>query len=102
MSNLTSSLGLEHVHLLLADIQGSEYKMLKDITPMLKARRISYLFVSLHAEWLGDACKRLLEGFGYRILAFADISQRSWAGDGVIIACPMELTQVAPVELLLL
>lgn len=99
VSNLTAQLGLDHVDLLLADIQGSEYKMLKDIAPLLRARRVSYLFISTHAGWLGDSCKRLLETVGYRIIAFTDIGESSWAGDGVIVACPKELKQVLPVAL---
>jgi len=91
VSKLIAEERLDHVDLLLADIQGSEYKMLKDIAEVLHAKRVSYLFISTHAGWLHEHCKRLLEREGYRIIGGADISERSWASDGVLVACPKNL-----------
>ena len=99
VSQLLVDLKLQHVDLLLADIQGSEWKMIKDIKDVLKARRVSYLFISTHKGFLHAGCKEVLSSVGYRIIASVDIDECSWAGDGVIVACPKELKAVPPVDL---
>ncbi|HMO64487.1 MAG TPA: FkbM family methyltransferase, partial [Verrucomicrobiota bacterium] len=48
--------GIEHLHILHADIQGHELSMLAGARRMLSERRVDYVFISTHSNELHRAC----------------------------------------------
>ena len=96
MESFFAEKGLQHVHLLHADIQGFEMEMLQGMRHLLNARRIDFLFVSTHSMELHQQCTECLEEHGYLVLASVDLEE-SHHWDGVLVACSPAIT---PPELL--
>lgn len=99
VSSLVASRGLRHVHMLHADIQGEEAGMLSDIAPLLRARRVSYIFLSTHSQELHLSCLETLRSYGYRIIGQMDVDSDTFFFDGLIVASESSLTAPAAVDL---
>ena len=99
VSSLVASRGLRHVHMLHADIQGEEVGMLTDIAPLLRARRVSYIFLSTHSQEVHLSCLETLRSHGYRIIGQTDVDSDTFFFDGIIVASEPSLTAPAAVDL---
>jgi len=77
--------GIEHLHLLHADIQGAEVEMLQGAEALFNRQAIDYLFVSTHDNEKHRACLDHLRARGYRILSEADLDA-TYSFDGIIAA----------------
>ena len=89
---------LDKVDILHVDIQGAEEMMLKGAETMLKARKVDYIFISTHSNWLHSNCVQALKDFGYEILASANMDD-SYSGDGLIVARSPLLTDPLTIEI---
>lgn len=76
---------LSRIDLLHSDIQGSELDMLDGAQGMLRGQRVGYVFISSHSNELHDKCSERLRGFGYEIVASANLDE-SYCCDGVLVA----------------
>lgn len=74
------------VHILHADIQGSEYEMLQGAHNALRDQKIGHLFISTHSELLHQQCRRYLQHRDYAIIAEHSPGE-SYSEDGLIVAC---------------
>lgn len=74
---------IDHVHILHADIQGSEYEMLQ--TTINSLHKIDYFFISTHGLKVHELCLNFLKTHGYSILA-EHTETESCSGDGLIAA----------------
>ena len=99
VSSLVASRGLRHVHMLHADIQGEEVGMLTDIAPLLRARRVSYIFLSTRSQEVHLSCLETLRSHGYRIIGQTDVDSDTFFFDGIIVASEPSLTAPAAVDL---
>ena len=72
-------------NILHSDIQGEELNMLKGSVNTLSTGAIDFLFISTHSDDLHEQCADFLTGFGYEIIASANVSQ-SYSVDGVLVA----------------
>jgi FkbM family methyltransferase len=83
--------GFERLSILHCDTQGAEFAVLQQAAPILRERRIDWVFVSTHHHSIsGDPlthqrCLALLRGLGASIEAEHDV-QESFSGDGFICA----------------
>ena len=83
--------GIEHLTILHCDAQGAELSVLEQVAPLLRARRVDWLFVSTHHHAIsGDPlthqrCLALLRSLGAQIEVEHDV-QESFSGDGLICA----------------
>jgi len=77
--------GIEHVHLLHADIQGHEVAMLRGAASLFANQSVNWLFVSTHSENLHEDIFALLDEYGYPIVSAAR-PQESFSEDGIIVA----------------
>ena len=84
---------LTKIDILHSDIQGYELEMLEDITPLLLANRIKYIFISTHSDEIHYKCIDLLKKHNYRIIAAADFSTETFCYDGIIVACHITNTK---------
>lgn len=89
---------INQVDLLHVDIQGWELKLIEDIFPYLKEKRVKYLFLSTHSNLLHYHCAHLLMEAGYRIIAEADFEDETFCYDGIIVACPQQLTAISNID----
>lgn len=78
--------GLTHIHVLHADVQGSEMDMLSGCHHLLSSHSLDYLFISTHSQMLHRRCSDTLEQHGYRILATVDMLE-TYSVDGILVAC---------------
>lgn len=93
---LMATNGIDHLTILHCDVQGAELAVLEQAAPLLRERRIDWLFVSTHHHSIsGDPlthqrCLALLRSLGADIEAEHDV-QESFSGDGLICArfCPL-------------
>lgn len=76
---------IEHVNILHSDIQGAEFEMLQSCQDSLRDQKIDYLFISTHSPGIHLACKRVILGYGYLVLAEHDMDE-SCSVDGLIVA----------------
>lgn len=76
---------IEHVHLLHADIQGAEYKMLQSAVLAIQNQKIDYIFVSTHSDLLHEQCLTFLKEHEFQILAHHTMAE-SCSVDGLIVA----------------
>ena len=83
LSNFVQEKGIETIDILHCDIQGAELNMLQDIVPLLKEKRIRYLFISTNKKHYD--CIKLLEENEYRIIASANLEE-TFCYDGVIVS----------------
>lgn len=77
---------IEFVEILHSDIQGYELEMLTDIIPLLKEKKIKYLFISTHSDNIHYKCIKLLKDCNYNIIASADFETETFCYDGIIVA----------------
>ncbi len=77
---------LDHIHMLHADVQSFELKMLDGCTRLLSIQAVDYLFISTHSQDLHRKCTERLVQHGYRILASVDMEE-SYSLDGILVAC---------------
>lgn len=75
--------GIEHVHILHSDIQGSEAEMLE--TTVKHLDRIDYFFISTHGPAIHTGCLNFFKDHGFIILA-EHTHFESCSGDGLIVA----------------
>ncbi len=76
--------GIDHINILHADIQGSEFDMLKTLKKHLI--KIDYFFISTHGFGpIHASCRKFLIENNYIILA-EHSEQESCSGDGLIVA----------------
>jgi FkbM family methyltransferase len=91
LAGLMAEHGLEHLDLVLADVQGPEDDVLARATTQLVDRRIRFLVISTHHESIsGDShtherCLETLADAGAHIIA-AHTVEESFSGDGLIAA----------------
>ncbi len=86
--------GLNHIHMLHADVQGFELEMLDGCNRLLSAQAVDYLFISTHSQELHlQAAERLVQ-HGYRILVSVDMEE-SYSLDGILVACSQAVTPPA-------
>lgn len=88
ISNFVLEKNIDYIDILHSDIQGYELQLLEDIIPLLKAKKIKYIFVSTHSNALHYDCLELLKKCNYRIIASADFEKETFCFDGIIVACP--------------
>jgi FkbM family methyltransferase len=96
---------LEHVDILLADIQGAEFDMLQGASRLLDEKRVRFLLISTHHySFSGDPlthqhCLDFLKSKGAHIIAEHSVSE-SYSGDGLIVASfdPRDLDLVANIS----
>jgi len=77
--------GIDHIHLLHADIQGAEVDMLWSAKGMIEREAIDLLFVSTHDNAKHQECLKFLKDRGFEILAEADLDA-TYSFDGIIAA----------------
>jgi FkbM family methyltransferase len=88
---LLAQRGVEHLTILHCDAQGAELTMLEQAAPLLRERRVDWLFLSTHHHVIsGDPlthqrCLAVLRSFGAQIEVEHDV-QESFSGDGLICA----------------
>lgn len=84
IDDFIDSEGIEHVNIIHADIQGSEYDMLNSVVQHLKD--IDYFFISTHGDKnIHLPCLRFFKTHGYAVLAEHNQAE-SCSGDGLIVA----------------
>jgi FkbM family methyltransferase len=75
---------IHHIDLLHADIQGSEYDMLRGGKAAIADKRIKYFFISTHG-YQHEKCLAFLARYGYQVICSHTIAE-SYSGDGLIVA----------------
>ncbi len=81
-----TEVGLTHLDVLHADIQGAEGPMLVDAARALAARAIDWLVISTHWRKVHQICEDLLTAAGYRIEVSSDFVTHTTSHDGFILA----------------
>ena len=89
--NFMKQRNIENVDILHSDIQGFELEMLNDIVPLLKEKKIKYLFISTHSDDIHYKCIDLLKNNNYYIIASADFETETFCFDGIIVASYIEM-----------
>ncbi len=77
--------GIEFLQILHADIQGTEARMLRGAKRALAAKRIGWVFISTHSEYIHQVCPADLRKHGYSIIA-EHTPAESHSVDGLIVA----------------
>jgi len=91
VDDFVESTGLQHVELLLADIQGAEVDMLEGAVRSIAEGKLRFVFISTHHHSIsGDPlthqkCLRFVADHGAYVLAEHSVSE-SFSGDGLIVA----------------
>ena len=89
--NFMKQKNIEYIDILHSDIQGFEFEMLTDIVPLLKEKKIKYLFISTHSNNIHYKCIELLKKYNYYIVASADFETETFCFDGIIVASYIEM-----------
>lgn len=79
---------INYLDLLHSDIQGYELVLLRQISELLKEKRINYIFLSTHSDALHFDCIKFLIDKGYRIICECDFEKKTFEYDGFVLACP--------------
>ena len=87
VSQFVKDKNIDFIDMLHSDIQGLEIEMLTDITPLLKQKKIKYIFVSTHSNEIHDKAREILLDCDYRIIADADFDEKTFCMDGILVAC---------------
>lgn len=85
IDSLFDELGLEHLEVLHADIQGAEVQLLKGAERCLGQHEIDWIFISTHGENIHQKCLRILRTKRYSVVAEHSPSE-SFSVDGLIVA----------------
>ena len=78
---------IDYIDMLHSDIQGYELHLLQDLVPLMKDKKIKYLFISTHSNDIHYEAIRIMEECDYRIIASADFDEQTFCMDGIIVAC---------------
>lgn len=84
VDDLVSKEGLDQIAILHSDIQGFELDMLKGAEKTLSGQKVSYTFISTHAEDLHLACEQFLQSKGYLLVASIR-PEESYSMDGILV-----------------
>jgi methyltransferase FkbM-like protein len=76
---------IDFVHLIHADVQGSEHDMLIGARRAFADARVGYVFISTHSEDSHHRCRSFLAEHGMKLLADATPTQ-SYSSDGLLVA----------------
>lgn len=90
--------GLDAIDLLHVDVQGSELGFLEEAAPLLRARKVRYLFLGTHSDELHHACRSLLLRTGFRIIASSDFTVETFSWDGMLVATLADNLEVEDIE----
>lgn len=85
VDQLAEELDLDRIHLLHADIQGFERKMLEGARRLITEARVDYCFLSTHGDELHAACRAFLAEHGFVVVL--DVPQAGcFSMDGILVA----------------
>lgn len=99
IDNFIKEKGIDIVHILHSDIQGSELNMLKSCKEAILKNKIWYFFISTHSQQLHYDCMSFLKDNGYLIIASADFDFGTYCCDGVLVARLKKIKGLNPVEI---
>lgn len=85
LDNFAAHRGLDHIHVLHADVQGFELNMLLGCQRLLADHSVDYFFISTHSMELHHQCRDMLVQHDYRILASIDLEETCCV-DGILVA----------------
>src|SRR5688572_173233 len=91
IDDFASSVGLNRIDLLLADVQGAELPMLEGATQCINSGKIRFLFPSTHHHSISgnplthQQCLQFLRERGAHVIAAHNVTE-SYSGDGLIVA----------------
>jgi hypothetical protein len=98
VDDLATDLGLGHIAILHADIQGSELDMLKGCGRMFREHRIDWFFISTHSEALHTSCESHLREQGFVIVASIPLAE-SFSWDGLLVARASQVASIPAIHL---
>ena len=75
---------IDFIDILHADIQTYELAMLRGSAKLLEEKKVGYCFISTHSNELHEQCKTLLTGYGYKLVADANLDE-SFSFDGILV-----------------
>tara|TARA_R110000823_G_scaffold163029_1_gene294704 strand:+ start:113 stop:1021 length:909 start_codon:yes stop_codon:yes gene_type:complete len=78
---------IDFIDMLHSDIQGYELHLLHDMVPLMKNKKIKYLFISTHSNEIHYEAIRIMKECGYRIICSSDFLEETFCMDGIIVAC---------------
>ena len=85
VDQLAEELQIPHIHLLHADIQGFERKMLDGAKKLISENRVDYFFISTHGSELHTECRAFLLAHQFDLIM--DVSQAEcFSIDGILVA----------------
>ncbi len=93
------SKNINYIDLLHSDIQGHELDLIYSIKPMLREKRIRYLFISTHSNKIHYEIIDILKECNYRIVTSADFDDETFCYDGIIVACCNDNMEMSSVDL---
>jgi len=76
---------LDYLDVLHADIQGTEARMLVGAAKALQKKRIGWIFISTHSEYIHQVCRQTLRKQGYSLVA-EHTPAESYSVDGLLVA----------------
>lgn len=84
VDGLVQSHTIERIHILHADVQGEEVRMLKGAARTLDHGLVDWIFISTHSMDRHAICKRSLVKRGFVLVAEADLPE-SYSYDGLLV-----------------
>lgn len=99
VSDFIKDKSIDFIDMLHSDIQGLEIDMLTDIKPLLKNKKIKYLFVSTHSNDIHNKAREIIIECNYRIIADADFDEKTFCMDGIIVACQKDNLTISETSL---
>jgi hypothetical protein len=85
VDSIMESQSIEFLNILHADIQGTEGRMLRGASMALSEKRIGWVFISTHSEYIHQKCLQELRKHRYSIVAEHTLAE-SHSVDGLIVA----------------
>jgi len=99
VSDFVKEKKIDFIDMLHSDIQGYELHLLHDLVPLMKDKKIKYLFISTHSNEIHYEAIRIMEECDYRIIASADFDEQTFCMDGIIVACQKENQKITNTSL---
>ena len=93
VDSILESQGIEFLQILHADIQGTEARMLRGAKRALAAKRIGWIFISTHSEYIHQVCLEDLRNHRYAIIA-EHTPTESHSIDGLIVASSVTQSRI--------
>jgi FkbM family methyltransferase len=93
VDSIMASHGIDFLDILHADIQGTEARMLSGAKRGLATKRIGWVFISTHSEYIHQVCRKDLRKHGYAIIA-EHTPTESHTVDGLIVASSVSSKRV--------